>query len=247
MQEKLKLDVCLSLKLVANYDLTDTIIVIIDIVRATSTICTAIEYGVDHLISVSSIEETLKLKDEGYIIAGERNGDKIEGFDMGNSPISFMDRKLEGQKIAITTTNGTATIQAVLDASSGYQGVEIIIGSFVNYSRVFGFLSRTNKNVLLVCSGWKGNPSIEDTVFAGKLAKNLEYSNRYKFVSDSVIHAILIHQLAGHNLFDFIMDNSARFREKIGNLGTDIRYCLKKDATKVLPVFSGGKIIEMKI
>ncbi len=244
MQDKLKLDVCLSPGLIHNYDLTDTVIVIIDIVRATSTICTAISYGIEHLLSIEHAEEAIKLKSEGYLIAGERNGDKLEGFDFGNSPISFMDRKLEGKKLAMTTTNGTRTIQIAEEASGKFDGVEIVIGAFVNYSRVFSYLSRTNKNVLLLCSGWKGNPSIEDTLFAGKLAKNLEYSNRYYFTSDSVIHAILIHQLAGNNLFDFIMDNSARFRQKIGQLGTDIRYCLKEDVAKVLPVISQGKIID---
>lgn len=246
MQEKLTLDICLSPKMIANFNLDNTAIVIIDIVRASSTICTAISYEIDHLVSVESIEEALELRNNGYIIGGERNGDKLEGFDYGNSPLSFMDRKLEGKKLALTTTNGTQTIRLAVDSSKNSTDCEILIGAFVNYTRIFNHLLRCNKNILLVCSGWKGNPSIEDTLFAGKLAKALEMSNRYAFISDSVIHAILIYELSGNNLFDFIMDNSVRFSQKIGQLGTDIRYCLKEDVAKVLPVYKNGKFIDLK-
>lgn len=246
MPEKLMLDVCLSPKMIGNFNLDNTAVVIIDIIRASSTICTAISYDIDHLITVENIEEALELKNQGYIIGGERNGDKLEGFDYGNSPLSFMDRKLEGKKLALTTTNGTHTIRLAMDASKSFNDWEILIGAFVNYTRIFNYLLRCNKNVLLVCSGWKGNPSIEDTLFAGKLAKALEMSNRYAFTSDSVIHAILIFELSGNNLFDFIMDNSVRFSQKIGQLGTDIRYCLKDDVAKVLPVFNCGRFIDLK-
>jgi len=246
MQEKLTLDVCLSPNMIGNFNLDNTAIIIVDIVRASSTICTALSYNVDHLISVESIEDALALKNEGYLIGGERNGDKLEGFDYGNSPLSFMDRKLEGMKLALTTTNGTRTIKYAVDAAKNSKNHEILIGAFVNYSRIYNYLLRINKNVLIVCSGWKENPSIEDTIFAGKLARNLEMSNRFRFISDSVIHALLIYQLSGNNLFDFIMDNSARFGEKIGQLGTDIRYCLKEDVAKVLPVYRDGKFIDLK-
>jgi len=107
--EKLRLDICLTPKLISNYDLNETTIVIIDIIRASSSICTALHYGVEHIVTMASIEEVLNLKSEGYIIAGERNGDKLDGFDYGNSPIAFMDRKLEGKKLALTTPRGYAT------------------------------------------------------------------------------------------------------------------------------------------
>jgi 2-phosphosulfolactate phosphatase len=244
-QDKLNIDVCLSPKLISNYDLNKTSIVIIDIVRASSTICTAISYQIEHLVSVEKIEEALALKNQGYLIGGERNGDKLEGFDYGNSPISFMDRKLEGKRLAITTTNGTRTIQQVVDSSKQYSDYEILIGAFVNYSKLFNYLIHCNKHVLLVCSGWKDNLSIEDTLFAGKLANNLlRFNNKFEMLSDSAQHAILIYEMAGNNIFDFIMDNSARFSQKVGQLGTDIRYCLKEDVAAVLPVLRNGYFID---
>lgn len=244
--EKLKLDVCLSPGLISNYELDNTSIIIIDIVRASTTIATALNYGVDHIIALDDIEATRKLKKEGYLIAGERNGDKIDGFDFGNSPITFMDRKLEGKKLAMTTTNGTRTIQLAKEATEKFKDAEILIGAFVNYSKLRRYLFSGSKNVLLVCSGWKNNLSVEDSIFAGKLADDLMKSNKYKFTTDAASHAILVFGQAKANLFDFIMDYSVRFREKIGQLSQDIRYCLKEDVVEVIPILSHGKFIRLK-
>jgi 2-phosphosulfolactate phosphatase len=242
MQEKFSLDVCLSPLLINNYDLTNTSVVIIDIVRATSVISTALSYGIDHIVALDDIEETKNLKSQGYLIAGERNGDKIDGFDFGNSPLSFMDRKLEGQKLAMTTTNGTYTIKTVEGAAKNYDGVEILMGGFVNYTALRNYLFNGNKHIMLVCSGWKKNFSIEDTVFAGKLAEDLNRYGRFRFLTDSASHAILIYEQAKENLFNFVMDYSTRFKDKVSLLGQDIRYCLRQDTVQVLPWLSDGKI-----
>jgi 2-phosphosulfolactate phosphatase len=244
-EEKLNLDICLTPKLLSNHHFDQTSIVIIDIIRASSSICTALSYGVEHIVARAGIEEVLKLKDEGYLIAGERNGDKLEGFDYGNSPIAFMDRKLEGKKLALTTTNGTYTIDEALLASAESSGVEIIIGAFVNYSKLLNYLYHGSKNILLLCSGWKGGLSIEDTVFAGKLAFELMKSGKFQMYSDSARHGILLYEEARSNYFNFIMDNSVRFSKNFGNLSHDIRYSLKEDVASVLPVLKDGKIVVM--
>jgi 2-phosphosulfolactate phosphatase len=242
--DKLKIDICLSPKLLDFYNLDNTAIVIIDIVRASTTICTALSYGVEHLVALDDIEATRKLKNEGYIIAGERNGEKLEGFDLGNSPISFMDRKmLEGSKLAMTTTNGTRTFRLAKEAADKFSNNEILMGAFVNYSKLRQYLAMVPKDVLLVCSGWKGNPSIEDTIFAGKLADDLMRYGKYKYVTDGSYHALMVYNEAKSNLFDFIMDYSVRFKEKAGQLSQDIRYCIKEDAAEVLPVLEDGKIV----
>ena len=246
--EKLKLDICLSPKLLDNYELDNTTIVIIDIIRASTTICTALSYGVEHLIALDDIEATKKLKSEGYIIAGERNGEKLDGFDLGNSPISFMDRKmLEGSKLAMTTTNGTHTLQIAIETAGKFANTEILVGAFVNYSKLRQYLSKISMNVLLVCSGWKGNPSIEDTIFAGKMAEDLMKYGRFDYITDGPNHAIMVYNEAKSNLFDFIMDYSMRFKTKASQLSQDIRYCVKEDVTEVLPLLENGKIINKLI
>ncbi|MFN8255081.1 MAG: 2-phosphosulfolactate phosphatase [Bacteroidales bacterium] len=245
--EKLHLDICLTPALIHNYDLNNTSIIIIDIIRASSSICTAMFYGVQHIIARENIDDIKKLKEEGYLIAGERNGEKLEGFDYGNSPIAFMDRKLEGKKLAITTTNGTSAIDKVLLQSALSSNVEIVIGGFVNFSVLKNYLYKGNRNVVLLCSGWKGGLSIEDTVFAGKLAFELMKSGKYKFISDAAPHAILIYEDARSNYFNFIMDNSVRFSQNFGSLSHDIRYSLKEDVAPVIPYYVDGQILTMKL
>ncbi len=245
--EKRKLDVCLSPDLIGNFNTANTTIVIIDIIRASSTICTAFHYGIKELITVAEVKTALEYKIKGYLTAGERNGDQLDGFDMGNSPISFMTPSIEGKKLAITTTNGTKTIALVSENSKNSSDTEIIVGAFVNYQPLFQYLKSTKKNVLLVCSGWKGNVSIEDTLFAGKLAGDLNRYGQFKYISDAPNHAVLIYDLAKDDLFGFIMDQSMRFKNKIGNLGTDIRYCLKENVTNALPIFVDGRFIDKNI
>jgi len=243
MEEKLTLDVCLSPKLIGNYDLTNTAVVVIDIIRASSTICTALSYGVEHIIALDDIEATKNLKYEGYLTAGERHGDKVDGFDYGNSPISFMDRKLEGKKLAMTTTNGTLTFQIAEKAILNFKDSEILIGAFINYSKIRNYLFNGTKNVLLVCSGWNGNPSIEDSVFAGKLAEDMTRYGKFRFISDSALHTIIIYEQAKANIFNFIMDYSVRFKENVSKLDQDIRYCVKENVADVLPVLQDGRIV----
>jgi len=241
--EKFNLDVCLSPALIDNFNLDNTIVVVIDIIRASSTICTVLEYGISKLKPVAEIDEAKALKANGYIIAGERNGVKLEGFDYDNSPISLMDRKLEGKKLGLTTTNGTKTISKISEKLTQYTDSELIIGAFVNFTVIKKYLLSQNKNILLVCSGWKNNLSIEDTVFAGQLLHELTEIKNYKHQSDSANHAKLIYDNSEKNLFNFIMDYSMRFKDKIKFLADDIRYCLKYDATSVIPIYKEGVFV----
>ncbi len=241
--KKRKLDVCLSPNLIGNFDTQNTIVVIIDVIRASSTICTAFHYGIEELIAVEEIETALEYKSKGYLTAGERDGDKLDGFDKGNSPFSFMTPDLKGKKLAVTTTNGTKTIGLISRKLINSLNSEIVVGAFVNYQTLFQYLKSSNKNVLLLCSGWKGNVSIEDTLFAGKLANELDRYNDFELESDSANHAKLIYQAAENDLFGFIMDQSMRFKNKISSLGDDIRYCLKENVTSALPAFVDGKFI----
>jgi len=242
--EKFNLDVCLSPSLIDNFDLDNTIVVVIDIIRASSTICTVLEYGVSKLKPVAEVDEALALKENGYIIAGERDGIKLDGFDYDNSPISLMDRNLEEKKLGLTTTNGTKTITKIADKLNKHKNSELIIGAFVNYSLLKKYLLSQQKNILLVCSGWKNNISIEDTVFAGKLTSELVQFKNYNHPTDSANHAKLIYENSERNLFNFIMDYSMRFKDKIKFLANDIRYCLKYDVANVIPVYKEGVFVK---
>src|SRR5687768_13350920 len=171
------IDVCLSPDLMHLYPVEDASVVVVDILRATSCMTTAFAHGIESIKTFSGLAECLELRNEQYLTAGERDGKKVEGFDLGNSPFEYMNGSVRGRKIAFTTTNGT---QAIAKASSAK---DIIIGSFLNLSAVVAYLRKTPNNVLIVCSGWKGKVNLEDTVFAGALVENLK--NEFDYACDA--------------------------------------------------------------
>src|SRR5688572_19988934 len=158
-----KIDVCLSPEMMHLYNVQDRTVVVVDILRATSCMTTAFAYGVSVIAPFSHLEDCLAMKPKGYFTAGERDGKKVDGFDFGNSPFEYMDKTLEGQKIAFTTTNGTLAIAK----SDGAK--EIVIGSFLNLSAVESHLRKNDHDILVLCAGWKGKVNLEDTLFAGAL------------------------------------------------------------------------------
>jgi len=97
------IEVSLSPELIHLHELSGKIVVVADILRATSCIVTALAHGIDHIIPFQNLEDCKEMKNEGYLVAGERNGKKVDGFDLGNSPFSYMDHALKGKKVAFTT------------------------------------------------------------------------------------------------------------------------------------------------
>ena len=164
------IDVCLSPDLMHLYPVKDHAVVVVDILRATSCMTTALAHGIESITPFAKLEECLALKAEGYYTAGERDGKKVDGFDLGNSPFEYMDPNLRGKKIAFTTTNGTQAIVKSFGAS------EIIIGSFLNMGAVVDHLKSLRENILVVCAGWKGKVNLEDTLFAGAVVLKLNCS-----------------------------------------------------------------------
>src|SRR5688572_4250273 len=124
MNEALRLDACFSPALYPVYHDEKSIVVIIDIFRATSAICIAFEYGVDKIIPVATIEEAREMKAKGMLVGAERNAIMVEGFDFGNSPYDYMGENIKGKTIVLTTTNGTQAIEAARKA------YKVVIGSF---------------------------------------------------------------------------------------------------------------------
>src|SRR6188768_1930193 len=118
------IDVCLSPDLMHLYKVHDRTVVVVDILRATSCMTTAFANGITEIAPFADLDACLAMKSKGYFTAGERDGKKVDGFDLGNSPFEYMDENLRGKKIAFTTTNGTEAI------ARSHGAREIIIGSF---------------------------------------------------------------------------------------------------------------------
>ena len=232
------IDVCLSPDLMHLYPVDDATVVVVDILRATSCMTTAFAHGIESIKTFAGLAECLELKSKSYLTAGERDGKKVEGFDLGNSPFEYMNGSVRGKKIAFTTTNGT---QAIAKASSAK---EIIIGSFLNLSAVVSYLRTTPNNVLIVCSGWKGKVNLEDTVFAGALVENLK--SDFDYACDAPMMAQRLYEQGRNDLNDFLKDSSHIKRLRKLNIEKDIAFCLTENKYDVVPLIRDGSIVILK-
>lgn len=219
---------------------TDSIVVVVDIFRATSAICTALNNGVERMIPVASIEEAQKYKDLGFLVAAERNAVKLEGFDFGNSPYHYMTPDIQGKTIAISTTNGTQAIEAAKEAAI------IAIGSFLNIQALANWIKPQGRDVIILCAGWKNKFNMEDTLFAGALAGLLSEDERFLTTCDSTIAAGYLFEKASSNLFGFLENSSHRNRLRNLNLEQDIRYCLSLNIMDIVPIVRDGEIVSVK-
>lgn len=231
---------CFSPAMYSLFADTDSIVVVVDIFRATSAICTALNNGVERMIPVASIEEAQKYKDLGFLVAAERNAVKLEGFDFGNSPYHYMTPDIQGKTIAISTTNGTQAIEAAKEAAI------IAIGSFLNIQALVNWIKPQGRDVIILCAGWKNKFNMEDTLFAGALAGLLSEDERFSTTCDSTIAAGYLFEKASSNLFGFLENSSHRNRLRNLNLEQDIRYCLSLNIMDIVPIVRDGEIVSVK-
>jgi 2-phosphosulfolactate phosphatase len=221
------IDVCLSPELMHLYDVQDKTVVVVDIFRATSCMVTAFAHGVESITPFANLEICREMKAKGYITSGERNGEKVSGFEKGNSPFEYMGDEVKGQRIAFTTTNGTQAIEKAKGAK------EVIIGSFLNLTSVVKYLLLGENNVLIVCAGWKGKVNLEDTLFAGAVVDKLR--NHIEPDCDAPLAAQQLYAIAKQDMVKFLSTSSHVKRLHRLNIYKDIEFCLTPDQYKVVP------------
>lgn len=234
----MNIEVCYSPQSYPLFHNPNAVVVVIDILRATSAITTAFFNGVAKMIPVATVEEARSYKENGFLVAAERDAEIVEGFDLGNSPFGYMNTKVKGKTIAITTTNGTQAINAAKNAH------KVIIGSFLNCDTVIEYLKKEKKDVLFLCAGWKNKFNLEDTLFAGAVAQALVYKYDFTTTCDSTIAAIELYKVARHDLFGFLANSSHRNRLAKLDLERDIKYCLTPNQCPVLPVMEGKFLVK---
>ena len=240
MNSKLVIDICLTPNSYPYYRMDNCIVVVVDVFRATSAFCTAIAHGVKGIIPMADVEETRAYRQKGYLIAGERNGVKLEGFDFGNSPYDFMKESLKGENIAFTTTNGTQAIERVKGDAQ-----HIVVGSFLNISALVKWLQKMQCNVLFLCAGWKNAVNLEDTLFAGIAMEQLLSSSQFTAQSDTVALAQMLCGSAQGNLMDFLCASSSTIRGRMSTLGKDFRFCLQNNQYDVVPIYHNGQLVDV--
>jgi 2-phosphosulfolactate phosphatase len=235
--QKRNLEVCLTPALLHLHDFTESIVVVIDIFRATSSICYGIDNGAVSIIPVATVEACESYRDSDFLLAAERNGEVVDGFDFGNSPFSYVKEKVGGKTIVLTTTNGTHAINMSRGAS------KIVIGSFLNISALCNWLKTQPNDVLLLCSGWKDKVNLEDTLFAGGVVHHLKNEN-YS-LDDAGIASEDLYNMAKGDLDLYLKKTSHSERLKKLGIEEDIAFCLKLDITSSIPVLDGERLVKM--
>lgn len=219
-------ETCLTINLLNLHDFETKLIVVIDIFRATSTIVAGLGAGIPKFMMVKSPELCRTYKSKGFITAGEQNGQKIPYLDLGNSPVTFsqIDRK---RPVALTTTNGAKAIAAVQKAE------QVLIGAFLNLASLVDYLKRAKRALLLLCSGWKGFPNIEDTFFAGAVCSRLK--SDFELRSDGSFIAQQLYTNYKNDYEAILKDSEHYKRLKRAGRQADLDYALKENRFEIVP------------
>jgi len=230
-----QVDIALTAERVVPEKVRNSICVVIDVLRASTTIVTALANGCSGILPAETPEEARKIAAaKTCLLGGERNGLKIEGFDFGNSPLEYVSSEILGRFIVFTTTNGTRAVRACAQAPC------LLVASFLNASAVTAVLdSMQERDILLVCAGTQGEPSIEDTVCAGMLLDMLQ--GKY---SSAAQEAIKHWRTARNDLVSMMKKDSTHGR-KLVELGfeRDIEFAAAIDKFAVVPVYRDGLIV----
>ena len=221
--------------------LSDRVIVVIDILRATSTMVHALSQGASEIIPVATVEKAFQMAKvfprDSIILGGERESKKIQGFDLGNSPKEYVIEKVKGKKLILTTTNGTKAFHLVS------LGKEILVGSFFNIGAIAKRCLELDPDLLIFPSGDEGNFSLEDTICGGMLIELIIKKSRKPIsLTDASQCAQILYQRFEANLIK-AFHLSSHGRELINRgFGDDLTYCAQIDITDIVPEFKNGVI-----
>ncbi len=239
MSAKKDIQVCFSTDHFGKYSNVTSTVVIVDLLRATSVISTAFECGIEAVIPVKTLEEAMKFKSfENHIIAAERNTHPVKGFDYGNSPYHYLNSEVNGKTLVLTTTNGTKAIHLA-------KMHKVITASFINIDAVVNYLTKENENVIIFCSGWKGFFNLEDSIFAGALAKKLLNTKRFTSNCDSLQAALQLYSSSKNNIFKYLTVSSYRKRNNSEEVIKDTQFCLKPTiSSSIVPIYVNAKLVK---
>lgn len=231
---KRNLEVCFSPAIFSRFENSESIVVIIDIFRASSAICTAFANGAEAIIPVAEVEEAREFKNKGYLVAAERDGYVLDFADFGNSPFNFTKEKVEGRTIAYSTTNGTRLIHQASSAN------EVVIGAFLNISALAEWIIQGRRDVVLFCAGWKEKFNLEDTICAGAIGERLMSSGEFSSICDSLHASTDLWGIAKSDPLSYIQKAAQRSRLRDKGLDDCIEFCLQEDFTEIIPVYKNG-------
>lgn len=215
--------------------------VMIDVLRASTSITAALANGAKEIIPVTTVESAVKISGNLFgdviLLGGERNGRMIEGFNLGNSPAEYSEERVKGKSIIFSSTNGS---QAMV---KGRYAREMLVGSFVNISMVVDYLSREKRDMTIVCAGKNGAFSMEDTVCAGMLLQKLSaVVGDTLILTDAATAAVALFKTFGRSILKMIKNSEhGRYLAEIG-FAEDLVICSNVDAIPILPLLVGSVV-----
>ena len=221
-------------------DVQGRTVIVIDVLRACSTIVTALERGARAVLPVLDMAQAGKLAanldPDVYRLGGERNGEKIEVYHLGNSPPDYTREQVDGRDVILNTTNGTRALRQAQKAST------LIAACFLNAGRVADFVRRTSESVTIVCAGQRNRLSLEDTLCAGLLLDRIWQGEEPRPVTDSAHTAYTVYNTDRNNLDSAL--RGANHAEWLAAQGyeADLDYCFRTDALPVLPYYTDNRL-----
>ncbi|RJP62237.1 MAG: 2-phosphosulfolactate phosphatase [Ignavibacteriales bacterium] len=236
----MKINVLFSPSLVDELYFTGKTTVVIDVLRATSTIIEALNNGAKEVIPVNTFEFALKASGSIFggqtILGGEKNTKKIESFNLGNSPLEYTKEVVAGKSIILFTTNGS---KAIVKAKFSEH---LLICAFTNLSYVAKFLIENGKDFEILCSGRAGGFSIEDTICAGRLISEIEEQGHEMMLSDSGRAAKYLSKFLGKSVRKMLADSEHGKLLAENEFQADIEFCSSVNTMNLLPIYSNGSI-----
>lgn len=224
-------EICVSPALYPFYaDSYDKVVIVVDIFRASTTMCNALKNGAKSIIPVASIDEAQAYKQKGYLVGAERNVKRCDFADFGNSPLDYTPEKVKDQDIVFTTTNGTQAIEKAAGCDC------LLIGAFSNIQKIADFCLSLKKDVIVLCAGWNNRFNIEDTLFGGALAELLSEKD-YASSSDATTVALDMWKQAKPDIKKYIAKSEHIKRLEANGLLKDAAYCLELNTANIVPMY----------
>jgi 2-phosphosulfolactate phosphatase len=230
----------------SQHDLHDRVVLVIDVLRASTTIAAALNNGARAVIPFEGVDDAImrarSLERSEVLLAGERKMAPIPGFQLGNSPREFTTDVVGGKTIVMTTTNGTAALAGTGGAA------EVIVGCFANYSAVLAWLraaARAGKSITIVCAGTNGRFALEDAICAGRFVRGIARRGILPELGDAANVAAIIDRRMGGDLVAVLRDSEHGRALIEAGLGDDVTYCANMNTNPVVPIYRDRQVVRL--
>lgn len=242
----MRLDVHFNGSATGQQDVHDRVVLVIDVLRASTSIAAALANGARAVIPFEGVDDAImrarSLEKSDVLLAGERKMAPIPGFALGNSPREFTAGIVNGKTIVMTTTNGTAALYHANGAG------EVLVGSFANYSAILARLraaARADKSITIVCAGTNGRFALEDAICAGRFVRGVARRGIQPVLGDAASVAAMIDRRMGADLPAALRDSEHGRALIEAGLGDDVTYCAQIDSHSVIPIYRDRQVMRL--